>query len=168
MPIHGLCRLGESAGPGSKLLPTGVAQFPEHLLGTGGLGGQGLKLPSLLPRRRRDPWWRIERSQHPAALGNIVEVGKQAVELFLGDWVVLVVVAARASHGEPEEHGRHGLYPVDDILDSVLLVDDSQFAVAAVVPIEARSDQLAKIGIRKQVSGNLLDRELIEGLVRVE
>ena len=79
-----------------------------------------------------------------------------------------MIVAARTPRCEAQKNGRHRLDPVDDVLDPVLLVYNPQLAIAAVVPVEARGDQLVESGIRQQIACDLLDGELVEGLVGIE
>ena len=68
---------------------------------------------------------------------------------------------------EPQPHGRGGLDSVDGVLDAVLLVDHPTLIRRAVVSVETRRDSLSQCCVGDQVSRDLLDRKLIERLIRV-
>ena len=103
-----------------------------------------------------------------AALGDVVEVGEEGVVLLLGDGIVLVVMAPRAPHREPEPNRRGGVDAIHDVLDGVFGVDDSALPVAPVIAVETGRDYLVQTRVREHVPGDLLDGELVKGLVRGE
>ena len=79
-----------------------------------------------------------------------------------------MIVAAGASHRQPQPDGRSRLYAIDHIFDGVLFGNDSAFPIAAMVAIETAGDLLLESSVWQHVSGDLLNRELIEGHVLVE
>ena len=103
-----------------------------------------------------------------ALFGNGVEKGRKAVELPLPNGVVLVVVAAGASHGQAHPDRGRGVDPVDHVLQLVLLGNGASLEVDHVVAVESGGQPLSGRGPGEQVAGQLLDGELVEGLVPVE
>ena len=79
-----------------------------------------------------------------------------------------MIVAACAADGEAEPDGRSCLEPIGDILDAILLIDDSGFASNHVIAVETRRDLLLGGRVGQQVTGELLHGKLIEGHVAVE
>ena len=94
--------------------------------------------------RRLDHRGRVAELDRPAVLGDVVEEGEELVELFLGDRVELVAVAAGAAERQAQPDGRGGLDAIDDVLDGVLLGDDAPLAVAAMVAVEPGRDLLVE------------------------
>ena len=103
-----------------------------------------------------------------ALLLQVVEEGEELVELFLAQGIVLVLMAASAAEAQPHPNHPHGLDPVDDVLGAPLLVDRASLGVDAVITVKTRGDQLVVGRLVEQIPGELLDGELIEGLVGVE
>ena len=115
---------------------------------------------------------------HPAAsqallevaanLVNVVEECEELVELALRDRVELVIVAARAAEREPKK-GRAGRADaVDHCFDAILLEIGAPFLIDHRVAMEAGGDELVLRRLWQQISGNLLDHELVEGEIVVE
>ena len=77
-------------------------------------------------------------------------------------------MAPRAPHREPEPNRRGGVDAIHDVLDGVFGVDDSALPVAPVVAVETGRDYLVQTRVREHVPGDLLDGELVKGLVRGE
>ena len=114
-------------------------------------------------RRRVEVLERLRaQAAQVAALGDVVEVGVDLVELLLRDRVELVVVAARAAQRQPHPHRARRRHPIDHVLDQELLGDDAALAVLAVVAVEGGGDSLLEGGVGEHVAGDLLDGELIE------
>ena len=103
-----------------------------------------------------------------ASLRYGVEERKEAIEIFLLDGVVLVVVAARATHGESKPGGCRGACAVHHILHVIFLGDCAALKVDLIVAVEPARDFLFYRRVGKQVAGQLLDGELIERQVAVE
>ena len=77
-------------------------------------------------------------------------------------------MAATASHCESHPNSACRVDPVDYVFDGVLRSNDAAFIVDAVISIESRGQNLALIGIRQHVSGQLLNCKLIERHIVVE
>ncbi len=103
-----------------------------------------------------------------AFVGDAVEIGEEAIEVFLGDGIVFVIMAAGAAHSEAHPNDGSGLGAVGDVFDAVFFRDDAAFAVGAVVAVEAGRDDLGAGGIGQEIAGELFDGELIVGHVFVE
>ena len=100
-------------------------------------------------------------SRVDAALVDAVEVAAELVVLRLADHVVLVIVAARAAHGEAHECLAHQLCALVDVLDAKLLVDDAAFVVPLAHAQERGGEQLLRGGFRKQIARHLPRDELV-------
>src|SRR5258705_12920572 len=85
-------------------------------------------------------------------IGRVVEERGELVILFLQDGIVLVIVAARAAHREPEPYRRRGLDTIGDVVQAEFLIDDAAFGAGAVIAMEAGRDLLAHGGIWQQVA----------------
>ena len=70
--------------------------------------------------------------------------------------------------GEPQPDRPHGIHAVDDLLDTPFLRVRAPFGIRGRVAMEAGGDVLLRRAVREQVARHLLDREPIEGHVRVE
>ncbi len=125
---------------------------------------RSLLLPCGCGKQRR----RVPILHGAAQLGHIIEVRKYLVELFLGKRIVLMVVAARAAERHAHEHRGGCLDAVHYVLDRILLGNDSVFGIGSMVAIEAGSDLLIERGAGQHVAGDLLQCELIEGLIAIE
>ena len=84
---------------------------------------------------------------------NVVEESRHPVEILLRDGIVLVVVAARAAHGEPEPHLAHCAHAIDQVLRLKLFGDAAGFGIDAVIALEPGRDFLFEHGVRQQVAG---------------
>ena len=103
-----------------------------------------------------------------APLRDVVDVREELVELFLRERVVLVIVAARAAHGEAQEDGARGFDAVHDVLDRIFFRHDAVLGVAAMVAVETRGDLLVHRRVRQHVPGNLFHREPVERQIPVK
>ena len=101
-------------------------------------------------------------------LGGVPEEGRQGVEFPLGNGVELVVVAGGASHRETQENHAGGIGSILGVDGLVFLGDDAAFVGGDVASMKAGGHQPVQAGVGQQVAGNLLQRELVEGLVPVE
>ena len=102
------------------------------------------------------------------AVGALVEEGV-GLEVFRdGDRVILMGVALRAGHGGAHEDRVGGIDAVDDRGVAELFVAGASLVLGHRVAMEGGRDDLVFGGVREQVSGQLLDRELIERLVLIE
>ena len=99
---------------------------------------------------------------------NVVEKGEQLVEIPLGDGVVFVVVALRATDGQTQPDRSQRARAVNRFLEQVLRGVDAAFAVLERVAVEAGRHALLDGGVRQQVAGDLLGREAVEGHIAVE
>ena len=73
-----------------------------------------------------------------------------------------MIVTTGAGHGQshPNCHGR--VDPVDSVFQEELLQNQTSLGVVAIVPVETRRNDLIHGRVRQQVTGQLLDRKLIE------
>ena len=102
------------------------------------------------------------------AVGALVEEGV-GLEVFRDrDRVILMGVALRAGHGGAHEDGIGRVDAVDDGGVAELFVAGAAFVLGHRVTMEGGGDDLVFGSVREQVPGELLHRELIEGLVLVQ
>ncbi len=99
---------------------------------------------------------------------GVVEVGEEAEVVVVGDGVVFVGVALGAAGGEAKPGGAGGGDAVGHGVVAEFEGVDAAFFVEHGVAVEAGGDELVGGGVVKHVSGELLDGELVEGLVGVE
>ena len=99
---------------------------------------------------------------------DAVEVGVEGVELFHGDRIKFVVVAAGAVHGESHEDGAGGDDAIDDVAHVNFFGDGAAFTGGDVAAIEAGGDELIVRGVLEEIAGQLFDGEFVEGFVGVE
>ena len=78
-----------------------------------------------------------------------------------------MIVATGTAHGEAEPDGAGGVDTVDGVFEEEFFHDEPGFRVIAMVTVEAGGDFLIESGVGEEVAGELLDRELVEGLVGV-
>ena len=97
-----------------------------------------------------------------------VEERDQRVEIFRRDRIELVIVATCAADREAEERGACRVHAIGRILKEVLLVDRAAFIGGHVRAIETARDDLISRCVWNQVTRELLDDELIVGLVFAE
>ena len=79
-----------------------------------------------------------------------------------------MVVALGAFEGGAEPDGTGGVDAVDDLIDAAFLRLGPRFDVGGGATMKAGGDDLLGCGIGQQVTGDLLERELIEGHVGIE
>lgn len=103
-----------------------------------------------------------------AVFRDVIKTGEQGVVIALGDRIKFVVVALGAGDGEAQPVGGGGIDAVEESDVTLLLGDGTTFAVEEMVAIKGGRDALLGGGRREQVAGELFDRKLIEGLIRVE
>ena len=101
-------------------------------------------------------------------LGQGVEEGVELVVLPHLERVVLAVVALDACHRQAHPSRRDGVDPITGIDGQELVGDHAALGRGRVAPVETRGDELCIRRILEQVTSQLLDRELVEGLVVVE
>ncbi len=123
---------------------------------------------SLLPGGHFDRWRRQQLVPVHRILGETEEIREELVEFLLGERVELVIVTSSAPGGEAEPHRRGGLDPLHRVAHVVFLVDRSPFSGGHVASVEPGGDPLTQGRLREEIPGQLLDRELVEGLVGVE
>ena len=88
---------------------------------------------------------------------------------FLGaNGIVLVVVALGAAHGQPHKGGPHRIDPIHHVLVKVLVRIGAALVIGHVVAHEASGHALTDGRIGQEIARQLLDGELIEGLVGIE
>ena len=103
-----------------------------------------------------------------AGFGDVIKRREQRVIIALGDGVEFVVVALGAGDGEAEPVGGGGVDAVEEGDVALFFGDGAALAVEEVVAVERGGDALVDGGIGQEVAGELLDAELVEGLVGVE
>lgn len=99
---------------------------------------------------------------------NRIEVGKQLIELLLADRIVLVIMAATAVQAEAQPGEPNGFHAVDHCFGKPLFRNPSALPIQPRIAIEAGRDDLFLRGLVQQISGQLFNGELIEGLIAVE
>src|SRR5579885_1445833 len=134
----------------------------------GDLAVQFGQLCLVLGRRRLHYGLFVSEVVDQAALRNIVKESEHSVKIALREGIVLVVMAAGAAQGHAEPNGCGSLGSIGNVLDAKLFLNDSPLAAGAMVPLEAGSDLLLERSVRQQVSGDLLDGELVERHIAAE
>ena len=99
---------------------------------------------------------------------DVVEERVERIEVPLRYRIVLVVMALRAIHREPEPRCRHGVGAVECFLEARLLVSRAALAVAQRVAMETGVREEVGRRILEQVGGELQSGELVEGHVFVQ
>ena len=135
------------------------------------LGGEGLHLLVQFSDLLADlvPFGDLfRRAQVQVRLIRVVEEGEHPPVFFLGDGIVLVVVALGAADAQTQEHRARGADAIHHGFPAELLLVDAAFLVDHRVAMEPGGDLLRRGGVRQHVAGDLLDGELVKGLVRVE
>ena len=79
-----------------------------------------------------------------------------------------MIVALGAFQRRAEPDGTGGVDAVDDLIDAAFFGLGTGFNIGRRAAVEAGGDDLSRGGIRQEVAGDLLQRELIEGHVRVQ
>ena len=98
----------------------------------------------------------------------IVEEGEELVVFLLRDLIVFVRVAARAADREAQPHGAERLHAIHAGLDAELLLIRAAFGVRERLPMKRGGHDLLLRGLRQQITGDLLDGELIKGHVVID
>src|SRR5262249_39703801 len=118
---------------------------------------------------RRSEFFRFSRQREiEIHFIRLIEKRIELVELFLRDWVELVVVATGAADRQSEPADADHLRPIDDLFDAILFQVGPPFAIAERVPQEAGGEELLLGWIRQEIARELFDRELIERQIAVE
>ena len=103
-----------------------------------------------------------------AVVHSVVEKSVEAEVVGLREWVEFVVMALGAVDGEAEEGAAESGDAVHDGFDAELLGVDAAFLVDLGVAVETGGDLLLGRGVGEEIAGELLDDELIVGLVAVQ
>ena len=101
-------------------------------------------------------------------LRGVAEEGGHGVVVTLRPGIELVVVALAAVRGEAHVNPAHRLHAVRRHVHQVLLVDGAAFVCGDVATLEAGGDELRFGWVRQEITGDLFNGELVEGLVVVE
>ena len=130
----------------------------------------GLHEPgSLIGRRHRQARWRVVGTNAIEPLfRHVVEERVEPVKFLGANGIVLVVVALGAAHGQPHKGGPHGVDPIHHVLVEVLVRIGAALVIGHVVAHEASGHPLTDGRIGQEIARQLLDGELIEGLVGIE
>ena len=102
------------------------------------------------------------------ALDRIVEESVHLIKLLLLERVVLVVVALGTADRQAEPNRADRVDAVDRFLETLFTSFDSGFAVLRAIAEQAGSDPLFDSCVRQEITGDLLDGELVERHVAVE
>lgn len=86
----------------------------------------------------------------------------------MGNGVELVVMTLGAADAQAEQGRSGGGDSVEDRFDAELFRIDTAFLVDLGVAVKAGGHALSDGGLGQKVSGELIDEELIEGLIGVE
>ncbi len=159
----------EFGEPTIEVLAGRVAEVARLFLGGFDLGRE--RVPSRTVGVGREVDHRTATILHvavEAGLGRVAEEGGQRVEVLRREWVELVVMALRAVGGQAQVDPADRLHAVGGIVGEVLLDDGAAFIGRGVAPLQTGGDQLRLRRIGQEVAGQLLDRERVERLVRVE
>ena len=97
-----------------------------------------------------------------------IEKCEHAVVLGLGERIILVAVALCTGHGQPHEHTGGRIHAVDDLFDAVLLGIHAPLPIGECVAMKTRRHPLLERGPGQQIPCELLDDELVVGLVPVK
>ena len=97
-----------------------------------------------------------------------VEKGVHLEEFLLRDGVVFVVVALGALHRQAEDGGGDGIDLVHGVVHAVFLLDGSALVGVHAVAQETGGGDLVRRGVGDEVAGDLLQHELVVGLVLLE
>ena len=74
-----------------------------------------------------------------------------------------MIMALGAFHSQPHPDIPGGFYPIHHIFNPEFLSNDSSLIGGGMVAIKTGGDFLIIRGIREKISGQLLDRKLVEG-----
>src|SRR5712672_404231 len=162
--LRRLCRLRQPLR--DQLAGVGAARIdlPQH----GAARAEGLLVGGpVLRRGQPDEGWPIVPVVVRGILGEVVEEGREPVEIALRERVELVIVAVGAAHRESEESRTVGLRALTLVVHAQLLDQGAALPGADARADEAGGNQLIGILRRQQVAGELLAYEPVVGLVLV-
>ncbi len=97
-----------------------------------------------------------------------VEECRKFVVFPLSHGVELVLVALGTLHGEPQECGGSGVDAINEVLDAVVLIDDSAFVGSGIVAKKSGSHLLWVGSPRQQIARQLPGNEIAVGQIVVE
>src|SRR5262249_47882466 len=134
------------------------------------LSGKLLQLLLLLGRSQFQDWCegRGYGDARDVDLIEVVEKGKEAVEVALGNRIVLVVVTASATHGEAQERCRRRFDAIGDVFCKAFLGNRPAFHVNPVVEKVAGSYPLLDTRVGKEIARELMADKAIVGQVIIE
>ena len=104
---------------------------------------------------------------HLPALG-LIEEGQELVVLHLAQGIVLVVVTLGTAQGQAQPDRAHGVGLVHRLLEPHLTSRHARFPVLEAAAQESGGDPRFKARPGKEVSGQLLDGEAVEGEVEIQ
>lgn len=110
----------------------------------------------------------LHRGAGAVGIFGVVEEGEEFVILTVCDGIELVRVALGATHSEAKPNRAGSVDAVDDRLDAELFAVRSALLVDESVSVKGGGNELAFAAVRKKVTGQLFDGELIEGKIVVE
>ena len=97
-----------------------------------------------------------------------VEEGQKLIILLLGEGIVFVIVALRATQCGAEPNRGRGIGTVDERFPIGLFLIDAAFLVEHRIPVETSGYLLIHAGVRQKVARDLFDREPIVRHVAIE
>ena len=112
--------------------------------------------------------WRVAIVGIDAPLLHIGKESLQRIEVLLRDWVILVIMTLGAGEGRAKPGTRDGANALPAILGEILLGLCAAFARHHIQAVEPGGHQLLRGRIGQEIARELLQRELIEWLVRRE
>ncbi len=119
-------------------------------------------------RQKQFPFMDVDGRPDVVDICAVVEEREELVVLAMADRIILVRMALRATDGEAKPDGAGRGHAVHHRFDAKLLVVHAPFLVDERVTMKTRGDPLFARRVGQKIAGQLLDRELIEGHVRVE
>ena len=119
-----------------------------------------MKVCDLLLDWRRRNW--DARIGAVATIDGAVEKCVKAVVFLLGDRVVLVRMTLGAHHRQAEPGGGRSRDAVLHRFGSIFLVITAAFIIGLGIAVETGGDFLIEGGVGQEVTGELLNRKLIE------
>ena len=91
---------------------------------------------------------------------EVVEKTGELVVLTLGHWIVLVVMALGALQRQSHHGRRGGIDAIHEILDSIVLIDNSTFIRCRIISQETGRDLLFDRSLGKQIARDLPNDEI--------
>jgi len=99
---------------------------------------------------------------------DVGEEGGKLIEVSLFERIKLVVVALAAAESQAQPGRTSVAYPVGDVFRQVFLLLNARLGAHSPEAVVGGRNHLPLAGVRQQIAGELFDRELIEGHVRIE